>query len=702
MKTPFKLLDAFELKDHANFFGRSDEIKREYRDALRTRLMMIYGLSGTGKTSLIKCGLASKFDAGDWFPLYVRPGDNINASLQEAIAGALDDEDVSGDLIDDIKELTAVKLRPLYIIFDQFEEFFTLKGNTREVQEQFMHTLRAILDTKIRCRVIMILREEYIAQLYPFESIVPELFNYRFRVERMNIEKVKEVIRSSFNKFNIHVEEPVEDNLDLMVRNIAGGDGIIDLPYLQIYLDTLYQQDYRDTYGEEGTSEKLPRLDITKDEIQKLGQIEDVLSGFLDQKMRTYYRYLRKKYEGFPQKGIGRVLDQMVTEKGTKKPINYRIKDELYIPEFSSKLIERIDKNALSELIAGLSDDRIVRINPDTIELAHDSLAAIIADRRTDKEKQLIFQFRRIQNAYDEYIATDKNVKQLLTKEQLFVISPFLKDLNLKDKFDEFVGLSRENVEREKELVRARRQKEIDDRDAVIDAQKNAFVEKEKAEEARNEALEQRALATEEREKAILAKNEALVQRKRAKVWGWIAAVILLICVAIVSYFWKESVKLQKEYQGVAEEFAPNLDLQTFKNKTEELKARVKSSDAIVNNPDSKIDIKVLPGSFNTYSSRTATEYRASPQDTFLKGDVVWFFARFVVSEPVSVYVKYVKVGADPNLMSVETDARVVNNPRGFRFFYGRGVSEPGDYQIMFFVEDESKPFDSTHFYVRQ
>ncbi|RLD21623.1 MAG: hypothetical protein DRI69_03525 [Bacteroidetes bacterium] len=723
MKTPFKLLDAFELKDHKHFFGRSEEIKREYRDALRTRLMMIYGLSGTGKTSLIKCGLAGKFDAGDWFPLYVRPGDNVNQSLKEAITQALNGENVSGDLLEDIKELTAVKLRPVYIIFDQFEEFFTLNGNTRAVQEKFMENLRAILDAKIRCRVILILREEYIAQLYPFESIVPELFNFRFRVERMNTEKVKEVIRSSFKEFNIHIEEPIEDNLDLMVHNISGGDGIIDLPYLQIYLDTLYQQDYRDTYGEEGTTEKLPRLDITRDEIQKLGEIEDVLSGFLDKKMRTYYRFLRKKYEGFPQKGIARVLDQMVTDEGTKKPIKYRIEEEILIPEFSNELISGIEKIALSELIYRLSDDRIIRINPDTIELAHDSLAAIIADRRTDKEKQLLFQFRRIQNAYDEYIATDKNIKQLLTKEQLFVITPFLKDLHLKEKYNEFVGMSQENVERERALVRARRQKEIDDRDAVIEAQKNAFVEKENAEEARNEALEQRKEAIQARNEADTARvraegAERKVRRMRMIVVGGLTLVFLVVAgrlwwgldtleeqnVTLVTA--KDSLVTEKEMQRKDNEIVL-ADLKSHLRVTAD-SSTVAEVDSIkmeiAKNDD--LSIKVVPNSFATYVGNVKIEGQREKKRIFNRGEAVYFFTRLVVQERKEVYVKYVPEGALPDeVKETVVNGMILPNPIGYRLNGGIGGLMPGKYHVIILTEAESgvtMAIDSVAFEVLQ
>ena len=52
-----------------------------------------YGASGTGKTSLIQCGLASKFQNHKWTPLYIRRSANLNDSLEKVLekAGSLID-----------------------------------------------------------------------------------------------------------------------------------------------------------------------------------------------------------------------------------------------------------------------------------------------------------------------------------------------------------------------------------------------------------------------------------------------------------------------------------------------------------------------------------------------------------------------------------------------------------------------------------
>ena len=89
MKTPFKFLDAYTYNDRYNFFGREDETEELYRMVFKSSLILIYGLSGTGKTSLVQCGLASKFDGPDWFPFFLRRGADFNQSLDQVIQGVM-------------------------------------------------------------------------------------------------------------------------------------------------------------------------------------------------------------------------------------------------------------------------------------------------------------------------------------------------------------------------------------------------------------------------------------------------------------------------------------------------------------------------------------------------------------------------------------------------------------------------------------
>lgn len=239
MKSPFKFLDAYTLEDKDVFFGRDKEVEDLYDAVSKNRLVLVYGQSGTGKTSLVQCGLASRFDATDWYPLFIRRQDDINRSLRQALEKAAKRQ-LEGGLADGLQRLNARFLRPIYLIFDQLEELLILGG--REEQQAFIRSLQDILNAReLSCHLILILREEYIAHLYPFEQAIPTLFDRRLRVEAMTNARVREVLRSSFNAFNISLEQPAE-NLAQIIENVSAGRSGIQLPYLQVYLDMLWRK----------------------------------------------------------------------------------------------------------------------------------------------------------------------------------------------------------------------------------------------------------------------------------------------------------------------------------------------------------------------------------------------------------------------------------------------------------------------------
>src|SRR5512137_755078 len=88
MKSPFKFLDSYTKDDREIFFGRDREIEELYHRVFESKIMLVYGVSGTGKSSLIHCGLANKFSETDWLPLVIRRGGNMIDSLGDSIKSA--------------------------------------------------------------------------------------------------------------------------------------------------------------------------------------------------------------------------------------------------------------------------------------------------------------------------------------------------------------------------------------------------------------------------------------------------------------------------------------------------------------------------------------------------------------------------------------------------------------------------------------
>ena len=110
-KSPFKFLDSYAKEDADVFFGRDVEIEEIYTKIFQSKLLLIFGASGTGKSSLINCGLANKFQDTDWLPVNIRRGMNINQSftmqLERQAITKVDKKETEGE-----KEYIARLMKP--------------------------------------------------------------------------------------------------------------------------------------------------------------------------------------------------------------------------------------------------------------------------------------------------------------------------------------------------------------------------------------------------------------------------------------------------------------------------------------------------------------------------------------------------------------------------------------------------------------
>jgi formylglycine-generating enzyme required for sulfatase activity/energy-coupling factor transporter ATP-binding protein EcfA2 len=399
MRSPFKFLDAFELRDRAVFFGRDEEIDTLYRMVHKNRLVLVYGPSGTGKTSLVQCGLAGRYDSTDWLPLTIRRGQNINTALAQALAARLDQ---AIDRVEPahIDAAYARFLRPVYLLFDQFEELFIL-GEPGE-QALFFDTILALYRAELPCRMLFIVREEYLAALYEFEKKLPSLFDRRLRVEPMNAARVADVLRQSFRHFNIGLEQE-SHNLGQIIDTVSAGRAGIQLPYLQVYLDQLWRQVYEEETGEPLVDDPQfegpwPALLFSTDALQAQGELGDVLGRFLGRQRLDLQQALQRWASARPElvgvalsgNEINRLLDVFVTEAGTKRPVGLeRRGDGLELHDIGDGTLDDLDAEIVAAGVDLLERGRLLRVNGDEAELAHDALATLIDRARTAEQRKL-------------------------------------------------------------------------------------------------------------------------------------------------------------------------------------------------------------------------------------------------------------------------------------------------------------------------
>ncbi|MCO6493636.1 MAG: ATP-binding protein [Phaeodactylibacter sp.] len=238
--SPFKFLAPYDKEDKELFFGREEEIRQLHRMTFESDLLLVYGQSGTGKTSLVQCGLASCFDDSDWLDIYIRRRQDINRSFEETLRQkALRPVKEEAGLPEMVQAIFKDYLRPVFLIFDQFEELFIL--GAAEEQVLFVRNLQELMAAGLNCKAIIILREEYLAHLYQFEEYLPTLFDKRLRVELMSPANIRKVIRETCRQAGIGLE-PEKETVAAVMDNIHDSKSGTQLAYLQVYLDKLWQQ----------------------------------------------------------------------------------------------------------------------------------------------------------------------------------------------------------------------------------------------------------------------------------------------------------------------------------------------------------------------------------------------------------------------------------------------------------------------------
>ncbi|MES2651978.1 MAG: ATP-binding protein [Bacteroidota bacterium] len=438
-KNPFKLLNSYTKEDKDIFFGRDEEIDQLYNLVCRNRIVTVFGVSGTGKTSLVQCGLANSFDAADWFPLYIRRGTNLLSSIVDLLnengVKINDQLDIPVDnelILNALVTLAKSKLRPLYLIFDQFEELLII-GDQTEKDSAIDLIQKILLSEELStCNIIVTIREEYVGSLEPFIVKIPGFFEARLRLEFIKTHKVKDLINKSFKKFNIFTDDKT---LDIIINTLNEESGI-SLPYMQVYLYQLWEADAERTDEKVFDDKGWLALQFTKEEVTSFGEMKDVLHRFLDQRIKMINDVLIKE-PGYQPQMLNGVLDELVTKEGTKQPLEVYYDDKKILnaaPSTSEYLKKQIPVILLGSILSELELNRIIMQEKNYFELAHDKLAGLIFQKRSQTNQQKLEVIQLIENNPKRTTAIDN---------QLAKYDNILESLNLEGKYADYVNRSK-------------------------------------------------------------------------------------------------------------------------------------------------------------------------------------------------------------------------------------------------------------------
>src|SRR5277367_3433783 len=262
-RNPWLGLASFTEETREYFYGREAEVAELARRVQRKLLTVLFGQSGLGKTSILRAGLVPRLRSQGYCPVYVRidygrdspePAEQIKQAISRAArrsgewtqAGVAVEGESLWEYLhhrdDVLRDDAGAVLIPL-LIFDQFEEIFTLAqsdefGRARAarfideladlVENRPPQSLEAKLDedesgaerfdfARGDYRVLISLREDYLAPLESLKKTMPSISQNRLRLAPMTGEQALAAVLQPGKKL------VTEEVAAAIVRFVAGG-----------------------------------------------------------------------------------------------------------------------------------------------------------------------------------------------------------------------------------------------------------------------------------------------------------------------------------------------------------------------------------------------------------------------------------------------------------------------------------------------
>ena len=296
----------FSHDDRDIFFGRDAEIAEIVSLVIANRSVLLYSVSGAGKSSLLRAGVETALVDQGFEVLgparfqspVAPPADARNAysyALVHELRAVLEvREDENDAATPSISELLASFPRgtdtygfptPRALIVDQFEEVFTLYQDRWDQRPALLQELADALEHDPQLRILISMREEYIAQLERYAELLPSLLRARFHLERLRAPAALTAVTGPLASLGVDFAPGVAETLvhDLRETRIDVGRGaplriegeFVEPVQLQVVCRTLWLRLSRSI-----------RL-ITASHLAALGNVDDALSQYYDNAIRA-------------------------------------------------------------------------------------------------------------------------------------------------------------------------------------------------------------------------------------------------------------------------------------------------------------------------------------------------------------------------------------------------------------------------------
>jgi tetratricopeptide (TPR) repeat protein len=392
---PWIGLASFTEETRDYFYGREEEVAELARRVQRKLLTVLFGQSGLGKTSILRAGLVPRLRAQGYCPVYVRvdyskeapePAEQLKQAIAKTArrsgqwtqAGVAVEGETLWEFLhhrdDMLQDESGKTLIPL-LIFDQFEEVFTVAQSDefgRARAARFIADLADLVENRPPAsfeaklegdetlaekfdfarsdyRVLISLREDYLAPLEGLKAGMPSVTQNRLRLAPMNGKQGLEAVMRPGKTL------VTEEVAEAIVRFVAGGSEIANAE-VEPSLLSLICRELNDTRKAQGRSEI--SLDLLA------GSHASILSNFYERALADQPTAVRRIIE-----------DDLLTDSGFRE----NIAEERLKRSFA-------DAGAAPGTLATLVNRRLLRIEERLdvrrVELTHDVLCGVVKSSR--------------------------------------------------------------------------------------------------------------------------------------------------------------------------------------------------------------------------------------------------------------------------------------------------------------------------------
>ena len=217
---PYRGLAAYEPADADLFHGRSLAVRALTTRLRATRLVVVSGPSGVGKSSIVGAGLVPEL-VGGAVPhsagaeiVVVKPGprpvDELAPLLRETETA---DRPPGSDR------------RPVALVVDQFEQLWTAGTEARE-RAAFVDAVLAMLDDGLLSCAVLVVRGDYLGRLAEHAELARRAADGLVLVPPMTDPELREVVEEPARAAGLDVDP---DLVDAVIRDMHGQAGALPL-----------------------------------------------------------------------------------------------------------------------------------------------------------------------------------------------------------------------------------------------------------------------------------------------------------------------------------------------------------------------------------------------------------------------------------------------------------------------------------------